>query len=75
MLIPINPEKISNTPNTITAISPADPGSPTGPTLVNNAQSENSIEEIGKSPHNVPAPERRYDPSFSVLDREGRKPS
>ena len=71
MLIPINPEKISNTPSTITAVSPADPGSPTGPTLVNNAQSENSIEEIGKSPQSDPAPERRYDPSLSVFDMKG----
>ena len=71
MLIPINPEKISNTPSTITAVSPADPGSPTGPTLVNNAHSENSIEKTGKSPQSDPAPERRYDPSLSVFDMKG----
>ena len=71
MLIPINPEKISNTPITMTPVNPADPGSPTGPTLVNNAHSENSIEMIGKSPHSDPAPERRYDPSLNVLDING----
>ena len=71
MLIPINPEKISNTPSTMTPVNPADPGSPTGPTLENKAHSENSIEKTGKSPQSDPVPERRYEPSLSVFDMKG----
>ena len=70
MLIPINPEKISNTPTIMTPVNPADPGSPTGPTLENKAHSENSIEETGKSPHSDPTPERRYDGDYAYTLEE-----